>query len=194
METIDQNQRANSQSQELEKLIRDSGFDSLESWCIACITDIPNALYHAMYFHGQLKRYEQSNHAHVLKNAHDRRIPSELETEKISFLESLYNSRSRLLQNPPLSITALQELIDITKQESSLMSSPDKQRAAEKLSNLELMLKIQQCILASRVKLEEVIQVEIQELQDKWLDDNDEISEREMAEEIQKLESEKIKN
>jgi hypothetical protein len=41
------------------------------------------------------------------------------------------------------------------------MSSPDKQRAAEKLSNLELMLKIQQCILASRVKLEEVIQVEI---------------------------------
>jgi hypothetical protein len=88
---------------------------------------MPNSLYHAMFFHGQLKRYKESNHAHVLKNPHDRRIPSELEIEKISFLDSLNDERLGLLDNPPLSISGLQELIDITKQE--LQSSSGQQRA-----------------------------------------------------------------
>jgi hypothetical protein len=88
---------------------------------------MPNSLYHAMFFHGQLKRYKESNHKHVLKNPQDLRIPSELETEKISFLDSLNEERLGLLESPPRSISGLQELIDITKQE--LQSSYGQQRA-----------------------------------------------------------------
>jgi len=92
----------------------------------------------------------------VLKNPRDLRIPSELETEKISFLESLYDERLGLLENPPLSLSALQELIDITKGEleSSLLSSDQHAKSSDKLSNLDLMWKIQQCIMTSRDKLE----------------------------------------
>jgi hypothetical protein len=50
-----------------------------------------------MFIHGQLKRYEETGHTHVLKILDDRRIPSELETEKISFLQSLYDERLSLL-------------------------------------------------------------------------------------------------
>ncbi len=92
----------------------------------------------------------------MLKNPRDLRIPSELETEKISFLESLYDERLGLLENPPLSLSALQEFIDITKREleSSLLSSDQRAKSTEKLSTLNLMWKIKQCILASKDKLQ----------------------------------------
>jgi hypothetical protein len=88
-----------------------------------------------MYFNEQLKRKRERNHAHVLKNWHDNPIPSEVEIEKISFLESLYNERLGLLENPPLSISALQELIDITNQElySSAISSVQRAKINENL-------------------------------------------------------------
>ena len=39
----------------------------------------------------------------MLKNLHDSRIPSELEIEKISFLESLYDEMSNLMKLQPIS-------------------------------------------------------------------------------------------
>ncbi len=62
-----------------------------------------------MYFHGQLKRFKQSARAHLLKNMHDIRVPSELETEKISFLESFYQERLAQLETPTLSERDLQD-------------------------------------------------------------------------------------
>ena len=76
---------------------------------------MPNVLYHAMYFYGQLERFNHSSRTHVLKDTHDRRIPSELEIEKISFLERLYGEKLDLLENPPQSLGGLQKYIDITK-------------------------------------------------------------------------------
>ncbi len=53
----------------------------------------------------------------MLKTVHDLRLPSELETEKISFLDSLYQEMLVDLESPPLSERDLLKLIDITKQQ-----------------------------------------------------------------------------
>ena len=77
-----------------------------------------------MYFHEQLKRFKESGRTHVLKN--DLQNPSELLTEKISFLESLYQDNFDVLEDPPYSERDLQKMIDIAKQQvksSSQISS-----------------------------------------------------------------------